>query len=127
MCGKSEKEWKPMTIQNWSDNIIVAELSDDPQFTEEMVSLIEMVKQHCAHVAINLSSVSHLNSSNLSALLRLRKQILAGKCRIILCSIDSRVRNIFDITGLDKVFEFTDDPSTALTSIQIATEPDDAD
>ncbi|MCK4624629.1 MAG: STAS domain-containing protein [Phycisphaerae bacterium] len=112
-----------MTIQNWSDNIIVAELSNDPQFTEEMVSLTEMVKQNCVNVAINLSAASHLNSSNLSALLRLRKQILAGKCRIILCGVSDRVRNVFSITGLDKVFEFTDDPATALTSIQIATQP----
>ena len=116
-----------MTIQNWSDNIIVAELSDDPQFTEEMVSLMEMVKQNCVNVAINLSAVSHLNSSNLSALLRLRKQVLAGERRLILCGIDSRVRGVFGITGLDKVFEFTDDISTALTSIQIAAGPGDAD
>ncbi len=116
-----------MTIQNWSDNIIVAELTDDPQFAEEMASLMDMVKQKCVSVVLNLSVISHLNSSNLSALLRLRKQVLAGKCRMILCGAGSRVHGIFGITGLDKVFEFTDDPSTALTSIQIAAGPDDAD
>lgn len=116
-----------MTIQKWSDSIIVAELSDDPQFTEEMVSLTDMVKQNCVNVVINLSAVGHLNSSNLSSLLRLRKQVLAGEGRIILCGIDSRVRTVFSITGLDKVFEFTDDPATALTSIQIAATPEDVD
>ena len=116
-----------MTIQNWSDNIIVAELSDDPQFAEEMASLMDMVKQNCVNVAINLSAVSHLNSSNLSALLRLRKQVLADKYRIILCGVGSRVRGVFGVTGLDKVFEFTDDISTALTSIQIAAGPENAD
>lgn len=109
-----------MTIQNWSDNIIVAELANDPQFTEEMVSLTDMVKQKRVNVIINLSAVSHMNSSNLSALLRLRKQVLAGKSRMLLCGVDNRVRTVFSITGLDKVFEFTDDPATALTSIQIA-------
>jgi len=116
-----------MTIQNWSDNIIVAELANDPQFTEEMVSLTDMVKQNCVNVVINLSAVSHMNSSNLSALLRLRKQILAGKRRLILCGIDNRGRTVFSITGLDKIFEFTDNPATALASIQIAAKPDDAD
>ncbi len=116
-----------MTIQKWSDSIIVAELSDDPQFTEEMVSLTDMVKQNCVNVVINLSAVSHLNSSNLSSLLRLRKQVLAGEGRLILCGIDSRVRTVFIITGLDKVFEFTDNPATALASIQIAATPEDVD
>ncbi|MDY7010796.1 MAG: STAS domain-containing protein [Planctomycetota bacterium] len=116
-----------MTIQNWSDNIIVAELVDDPQFTDEMVSLTDIVKQNCVNVVINLSAVSHMNSSNLSALLRLRKRVLAGKNRIILCGIDTRVRTVFSITGLDKVFEFADDTATALASIQIAAKPDNAD
>ncbi len=116
-----------MTIQKWSDNIIVAELSDDPQFTEEMVSLTDMVKQNCVNVVINLSAVSHLNSSNLSSLLRLRKQVLAGEGRIILCGTDSRVRTVFSITGLDKVFEFADNPAIALASIQIAATPEDVD
>ena len=116
-----------MTIQKWSDEIIVAELADDPQFAEEMTSLMEMVKQNCVNVVVNLSAVSHLNSSNLSALLRLRKQVQSGEGRLILCSVGSRVRGVFGVTGLDKIFEFTDDPSTALTSIQIAAKPDDAD
>ena len=115
-----------MTIQNWSNNIIVAELTDDPQFTDEMTELTDMLKAKCAGVAINLAAVSHLNSSNLSALLRLRKLVLAGKCRLILCSVNDHVRSVFGITGLDKVFEFTDDPATALTAIQIANGPEDA-
>ena len=109
-----------MTIQNWSDDMIVAELTDDPQFTDEMTELTDMLKSKCADVVINLASVGHLNSSNLSSLLRLRKLVLAGECRLILCSVNDRVRSVFGITGLDKVFEFTNDPATALTSIQIA-------
>ncbi len=116
-----------MTIQNWSDDIIVAELTDDPQFTDEMTELVDMVKAKCAGVAINLAAVSHLNSSNISSLLRLRKLVLAGECRLLLCSVNDRVRNVFGITGLDKVFEFTDDPATALATIQMADQPEEAD
>ncbi len=109
-----------MTIQKWSDKIIVAELSDDPQFTEEIKSLMDMLEPKCSSVAINLSAVSHLNSSNISALLRIRKRVLAGKCRLLLCSVSERVHSVLTITGLDKIFEFTDDVATALASIQIA-------
>lgn len=109
-----------MTIQKWSDEIIVAEFSDDPQFTDEMGSLIDMVSSRSAHVIINLSAVSHLNSSNISSLLRLRKKLLQDGNRLILCGANNQVFGILEVTGLDDVFEFVEDTPTALAAIHIS-------
>jgi anti-anti-sigma factor len=112
-----------MPIQKWSDEIIVAELTDDPQFAEEMAALTQQLGGKGAHVVVNLSAVSFLNSSNISRLLRLRKQMLGLNRRLILCAVNNQVWGVFLVTGLDKIFEFTGDVSTALASIQLAARP----
>ena len=109
-----------MTIQQWSDKIIVAELADDPQFTDEMGSLTEALATHNSSVVVNLAGVSFLNSSNISRLLRLRKQMLGLGRRLIVCAVNDQVWGVFQVTGLDKIFEFTTDVATALASIQLS-------
>ena len=39
--------------------------------------------------------------------------------RLRICSVDDAVWSVMLITGLDKVFEFTDDVSTSLASLQL--------
>ena len=33
-----------MAIQNWSDNVLLVELADDPQFTDDLTALLETVE-----------------------------------------------------------------------------------
>ena len=108
-----------MPIQNWSEQIIVAELADDPAFSDEMTVLSEMLAQRQAHVVMNLAEVSFLNSSNLAKLLRLRKLMTASSRRLILCSAGSMIWSEFSVTGLDKIFEFCNDTTTALATLQL--------
>jgi anti-anti-sigma factor len=108
-----------MTIQNWSDDIIVAELADDPQFADEMAALAEMLSGKSANVVLNMQAVTFLNSSNISRLLRLRKQMLSAARRLIICGIGDQVGGVFAVTGLDKIFEFTNDVATALAKTQL--------
>jgi len=109
-----------MTIQNWSDEIIVAEMADDPQFADEMAALAEMLAGKGANVVLNLGTVSYINSSSISRLLRLRKQMLASGKRLIICGANDQVAGVFVVTGLDKIFEFTNDVATALAKLQLA-------
>lgn len=112
-----------MTIQNWSDEIVVAEMADDPQFADEMAALAEMLAGKAANVVLNLGAVSFINSSNISRLLRLRKQMLASAKRLIICAANDQVGGVFVVTGLDKIFEFTNDVATALAKVQLAEGP----
>ena len=109
-----------MTIQNWSDEIIVAEMADDPQFADEMAALAEMLAGKGANVVLNLGAVSFINSSSISRLLRLRKQMLASGKRLIICGVNDQVGGVFVVTGLDNIFEFTKDVATALAKLQLA-------
>jgi anti-anti-sigma factor len=108
-----------MAIQDWSDKIVVAELADDPQFTDEISSLIENLQQSPRDVVLNLNSVGFINSSNISKLLRLRKIMVGAGKHLILCGASTQVWGVLLVTGLDKIFEFTNDISTALAMLQL--------
>lgn len=108
-----------MAIQNWSDDITVAELADDPQFTDELTTLTESLEKSPRHVVLNFSAVGFINSSNVAKLLRLRKTAMQQQRRLVLCEVNNQVWGIFMVTGLDKIFDFTNNIATALASVQL--------
>jgi len=111
-----------MAIQKWSDEITVAELSDDPQFTDDLDALMDSMETNPTDVVLNFGAVGFINSSNVAKLLRVRKVMLAIDRRLMLCDVNAQVWGIFLVTGLDKIFEFTSDVAIALASLQMETE-----
>lgn len=110
-----------MSIDNWSENILVVELQDDPGFSDDVNALSDRLeKRDDVDVVLNFASVQYLNSSNIARLLKLRKRLSVTKRRLVMCGINTNVWGLFLVTGLDKVFEFADDVANGLASIQIA-------
>ena len=108
-----------MAIQDWSDEITVVDLGSDPLFTDELTGLTEQLEDKPTDVVLNFAAVSFINSSNIAKLLKLRKTMLAIKHRLIMCGINADVWGVFGVTGLDKIFTFTNDISTALATLQL--------
>ncbi len=110
-----------MSVQNWSESIIVAELQDDPQFTDDLVAVLDMAAEDPNQsVVLDFKSVNVLNSSNIAKLLKLRKMVMVnGGRQLRLCGVNTHVWGIFLVTGLDKVFVFADELSMGLASVQI--------
>lgn len=107
---------------DWSDTIVISELSDEPAFSEELGAITEQAQKHkgrVPHVVLNFAQVSYLNSSNLAQLLRLRKVLTERSAQLRLCCVNETVWSIFTVTGLDKVFRTAPDPMTALAALQI--------
>lgn len=110
-----------MSIQQWSETIRVAELQDDPAFSDDVTSLTEHVEASSSFdVVLDFRGVSYLNSSNIAKLLRLRKAVIMKNRRMVLCNVGTQVWSMFLVTGLEKVFEFADNVDTALLSVQLA-------
>ena len=111
---------------NWSDKIVIADLTDEPALSEELTALIEKVgameKEKVPHVVLNFAQVGYIHSSNLAQLLRLRKRLIEAGRTIKICSVNEEVWSVLLITGLDKVFRFAPDPMTALAGIQLEEE-----
>jgi anti-anti-sigma factor len=101
---------------------VVVHLADDPQFTEELEDLEAFCASHVnrPHAVLDFTGVVTINSSNLAKLLKLRKQALAATRRMILCNIGDLVMSTLLVTGLDNVFELSQDVSTALATLEMA-------
>jgi anti-anti-sigma factor len=110
-----------MPIQNWSDTVMVVELADDPQFTDDMIALLQMVDDRPdVDVVLNFQNVTFLNSSNIAKLLKLRKVLVVNHRRKLkLCAISTHVWGVFLVTGLDKIFDTYDDVASGLASLQL--------
>jgi len=113
-----------MPINDWSQDIVIAELSDEPAFSDDMDSLLRRLDgatktEGVPDVILDLRGVSYLSSSNIAQLLRLRKKISLTDRRLRICSVTDPVWSVLLTTGLDAVFSFTEDVSTSLASLQM--------
>jgi anti-anti-sigma factor len=109
-----------MPVEKWSDTVIVAHLADDPQFSEDCLSIEEALINTSKDAVLDLAAVHFLNSSNLSRLLKLRKQLHSRDRKLLLCSMSEQVWSAFVATGLDRVFDFSQTVPTALATLQMA-------
>ncbi|NIA21024.1 MAG: STAS domain-containing protein [Anaerolineaceae bacterium] len=107
-----------MAIQKWSDEVLLVTPPQDPGFTEDMNEVVDRLGNDKPAVVVDLKEVEYLNSSNLSLLLRLRKRLLNHTQPLLLCNINTKLWSTFLVTGLEALFSFSDDVTTALTSLQ---------
>ena len=112
-----------MPTNEWSESILITELHDEPAFSEDMDGLIARLDETpdpLPDVVLKLGNVTYMNSSNIAALLKVRKKLIDNGSRLRLCAVGDQVWGVMLATGLDSVFEFTEDVSTALASLQIS-------
>jgi len=108
-----------MPAQDWSENIVVADLQNDPDLSDELTALADRLEKDPKDVVLNFTQVKFLNSSNISRLLRLRKVLIDRERRLCLCQIPIQVWGVFLLTGLDTLFDVAEDTASALASIQM--------
>jgi anti-anti-sigma factor len=109
-----------MGIQNWSEDVILVDLPEEPQMGEELQTVTRIVRDRGdCDVVLDFSSVDIVTSSSLSKLLKLRKLLCDCGHKLIFCGVAAATRGIFTVTGLDGVFELADDKFVALASLQI--------
>lgn len=111
-----------MSLNEWADDVVVGELQNEPALGEDLVALrrrIERDPSAAPHIVLDMSQVSRLNSSNIAQLLRLRRQAAGAHRTLRICSVSDEVWGVMMTTGLDKVFHFNDDVSTALAAVRL--------
>lgn len=109
-----------MGIQNWSEDIILVDLPEEPHMGDELKTVTEMVRDRgdCDVVA-DFSEIDIITSSSISKLLRLRKLLADCGHRLVFCKVAPATKGVFTVTGLDGVFDFVDDKFIALAGLQI--------
>lgn len=116
-----------MGIENWSDDIILADLHREPQLGGELKTVTDIINDRCdCDVILDFSGVDIITSPSLSKLLKLRQ--LLGDCghQLVFCNICDFTKSAFKITGLDGFFEIADDRTAASVKLGFVTanEPD---
>ena len=112
-----------MPVNPWSESILIAEMSDEPTFSEEMDALqarLEAMSDFIPDIIVDMQNVGYVNSSNIAQLLRLRKTVVDNDSRMRICGIGDEAWSVFLVTGLDKLFEFNEDVATSLASLHLS-------
>ena len=104
-----------MPIEKWSKDVSVLHLSDDPQFTDDLNAL-EQDPTDAPKVVFDFAAVHFINSSNIAKLLASQtpcepKRTPHPQQR------RHQVWSTFLVTGLDKIFTFSENVTTALMRI----------
>jgi anti-anti-sigma factor len=85
---------------------------------DELVSLVE--DKGKKRILINFEGVDYLSSTMLGKLIVLHKRIVMKKGELRLCGIKASIREVFEITKLDKVFAIYADEDAALADFRIS-------
>jgi anti-anti-sigma factor len=129
--GRRRRYPARVPINEWSDSIQVAELQNDPSFAEDM-GLLAVYYQRCADdrkagradartrdAVLDMRHVQFLNSSNIAQLLRVRKLAHLAGAQVRICSVSDRIWGVLLATDLDRIFDFSEDVTTALAAVQM--------
>lgn len=110
---------------DWSTDIAIANLADEPALSDELGTLIERLDGTDAapHIVLDFHEVSYVNSSNIAQLLRIRNMLVEHGHRLVLCSVTDEVMSVLVVSGLNKLFAFAPDTLTAIASVQIEDTP----
>jgi anti-sigma B factor antagonist len=99
----------PITIQ---DNIHVVRLAEcilknmpPEQIGPEIVQIID--KSQDPKLVINFEEVEHLSSASLGMLLMINNSIANRHGQLLLCCLNRRVQDLFDLTKLSMKFTIT--------------------
>ena len=111
-----------MAINEWSERILVVDLENEPQLSDDLQHLAEGLesREDPCDVVLNFRAVGFLNSSNISQLLRVREVQRCGGGRLCLCSVNSSIASVLEVTHLDRLFHQEEDTASALAALQMA-------
>ncbi len=98
------------------DDFVILNLlaSMDPEHADlERVGELLVPADGPPHVVVNFANVEYVSSTFLGRLLAMQKKLKAAEGKLVLCGLNDVVREIFQITKLEDLFDFADDQDSA--------------
>jgi anti-anti-sigma factor len=97
-----------MYIMNQQMQVKVVKLSGIVNTTnsqELRQNITNLIESGAKTVLVDCQDVTFMDSSALGALVLAFKTLRAADIKLVFCSINEQVRILFELTGMDKVFE----------------------
>jgi len=79
-------------------------------------SFDKLISQKTPKIVINLSKVTYVDSSGLATLVEILKNMRSYNGRMRLACMSPKIKSLFEITKLEKLFEILADEETAITN-----------
>jgi anti-anti-sigma factor len=78
---------------------------DSSKSQEFRQNITEVLESGAKIVLVDFQDVTFMDSSGLGALVLAFKALRAADSKLVICSINEQIRILFELTGMDKVFE----------------------
>ncbi len=102
-----------VTVVNFVDKKILDE-QNIAIIGEQLFELVDT--ENRKKILLNFSNVDYLSSAALGKLITLNKKANTAGGKLILCNIKPEIKEVFEITKLDKFFKIKDDEQSGLQS-----------
>ena len=79
-------------------------------------SFDKLISQKTSKIVINLSKVTYVDSSGLATLVEILKNMRSYGGRMRLACMSPKIKSLFEITKLEKLFEIMADESEAIST-----------
>jgi len=86
-----------------------------PQLKQQMLDLLD---KGATHIVVNLSEVEYLDSTALGVLIGGLKRLRERNGALDIICPNPRIRRIFEITGLDKIFDIYSTEEEAIKALR---------
>jgi anti-sigma B factor antagonist len=112
-------------IQTCIDNVPIVSVSGriDATTSKDLESILnELVGQNRSVIVLDLDGVTYISSVGLRVLLATQKKVRTKKGGVRLVSLQPFVREVFEMTGFNRLFSIYPNQSEALGGIELQIE-----
>ena len=100
-----------VAVVNFVDKKILDE-QNIQMIGDDLFRLVD--EQNRKKILLNFSNVEFLSSAALGKLITMNRKVQAVKGKLVLCGISKEIREVFEITKLDKLFIIRQEEQAAL-------------
>ncbi len=77
---------------------------DNSKITQFHQEIEEVVKAGVHVILLDFKNISSITSAGLMAVVEAFRLVRSAGCQLFICSLNSQVRMLFELTGLDQIF-----------------------
>ena len=97
----------PVREVRWKQAVAIVDVAGDIDLNRSVdfqKSLMDVLESRPQQIIVNLGEVPYMDSSGVAALVKLLSRTRKCGCQLCLVGLTERVKNLFEITRLDVVF-----------------------
>jgi anti-sigma B factor antagonist len=113
----------PIRIQSRLEGADTAVLSlageiDVANVAQVRSAAVELLERGATSLIVDLSAIEYIDSSGMGMLVGLKKRLADSNGNITIVGVGGRVKRVFEVTGLERIFTLSGSVEAALKEVQ---------